>query len=479
MGDALHRADESFTAKVVGIIDLTLEQLQESSLVLATPSREDSFLSGFGVDGTVLKMLDRDKGAVIGEIRELKSAKKWSEIIDIFHPVEEKYPELAALNLCDDINQEIAFALGAVNRHDEALECLKVIVESQPNNGLAHYSIGYNVLDKMYNARTNRLSIPFQQKKLLLELGHNHFAKAIDLRPESVTFSYRHGMLYKDIENKPQKAIPLFRNAISNWEKLSTREQQDQHQQKPKYIRSLYHLASCLLKQNKPQESLCFLEKMLAQDQEKNHMDSLYKHFALGKVYYALGNWQECLKSLDLAMSTAERGQNIDYVNELMARNYLQTGMALEGITLLEKIPARRRRPYIQWTYADLLASLGEIERAIKLLHQVASCDRRSKHKALIRICRLELRRDQVEKGFEAVEQANTFCLQTYTNPSKEGLFWQAVCLYRLRRFSECEEITSELQLRKYHNPDLNRLVKLLVEKKLERSRKPVLHLAG
>ena len=105
--------------------------------------------------------------------------------------------------------------------------------------------------------------MPYKEKKRLIDLGHTHFQTACKLHPDSVTFFYRHAVLYKEIENKTWLAVPLFEQAIVNWECKDAETQKKQHQQYPKYIKAMYHLASCLLKNDMPGRSFELIDKVI------------------------------------------------------------------------------------------------------------------------------------------------------------------------------------------------------------------------
>lgn len=454
-------------AKVVGHVDLQQDKSgnrQEAAQQVPQNQHnlQDSFLSGSVGESGMADHLKRELSRVLTEMKELQAATRWQDIVALFFPVEEKLPELADAGMDTEVRLNLSFALCQAGRHEQAIASLQPVVAREKDNSLANYNIGYCVLDYFYRARTDRRLIPVQRRGELLKLGHHHFDAARRLRPDSVTFSYRQAILYKDIEDKPKLAVPIFRQAITNWLSLSPEQQQKYHQQRPKYSKSMYHLASCLLKLDQAKESLQLLEKLLAEDQGRNHVQPLFKHFAMGKVLYNLGRYDQSLQQLETAAYVAERGQATDFVHELAARNCLCLKRPEKAMEAIGHIAPQRRRPYVRWTESDALVGLGRHSQAIRVLQDCAGKDRRSRHVALIRLCRIHLQQSELQEALDGAYKAVRFCTDTYGNPSKEAQFWQAVCLYRLGRSHEALPLVVELEKGRFHYPNFIRLAQLV-----------------
>ncbi len=408
--------------------------------------------------------LQRDHDRVLAEISELQSENRWDDIIALFHPVRDKLPELEDSGMAGEVRLKVGFALGRAGRHAEALACLTPVAEQDPENAMAHYSMAYTAVDALFSARTGHQPMPHRGKKRLLETAHDHFREACRLRPGSVSFFYRHGILYKEIEQKPRRAIPLFEQAIANWEGKDAETRKRHHQQRPKYIKAMYHLASCMLHQGMAGRSLELMNRLLEEDQDRDHMDPVFKHFAMGKVLHALGRPEQALEHLELAAYRAEKGQPVDFVYELAARCGLVLHQPERAAKYIDRIPAARRRPYVRWTEADVLVALGRKQQALQVLTVTAERDRRSRHKALIRIGRIHLGSGNFIKAEQKCREAAEFCRTTFGNPSHEAMFWQAAALYRLDRFREAGEIIGELSDHRFRYPNFNRLAGLVRE---------------
>ncbi len=445
-------------ARVVGRIDLK----PVAQAHAGKQTGDDDFMQALAASPWMSSQASKECQRVLSEISELQSENRWDDINALFYPVEEKLPELCAAGMDSNIRQEVAFSLGRAGRHQDAIRCITPVLEKEPENVMAHYTLAYTALDLLYTARTRRRLLTPSRKREMIDLAHSHFAKARELRPESVTFFYREAMLYKEIEDRHRKAIPLFQRAVANWDRLSEKDKKERHQQRPKFVRSLYHMASSLLKLGMPSRSLEVMERLMEEDRDRDHVSAVFKHFAMGKVLHALGRPEEALDHLDTAAYRAGRGESVEYVHELAARCCLVAGNSARALSYIEKIAHNRRRPYIQWTHADVLVAAGRMDDALRLLERCAERDRRTRHVALIRMARIYFASERMEEARAAASQAADFCEQTFGNASNEALFWQAAALHGLERSVEALEVLEDLSARRFHYPNLGRLLSVV-----------------
>ncbi len=226
----------------------------------------------------------------------------------------------------------------------------------------------------------------------------------------------------------------------------------------------MYHLASCLLTNGRPGRSLELLEKVLELDRDRNHMQPVFKHFAMGKVLHALGRYRQALEHLEVAAYRADREQPVDFVHELAARCHLLLHCPEKAATSIDCIPPPRRRPYVRWTEADVLVAAGRTEKALQVLAATAERDRRSRHKSLIRMARIQLTLGRCAEAEQASREAAEFCRHSFGNPSHEALFWQAAALYKLQRADDALQIIDELEKHHFRYPNFSRLKKLVLE---------------
>jgi tetratricopeptide (TPR) repeat protein len=181
----------------------------------ATPP---DFLSALAELGVKEAQVRRERSRVIGEINVLRAENRWEDILALFHPVEEKLPELAALGLATPVRAEAAFALGHLGRHDEAIELYARCLVEEPDNFHYHSGLAYAAYDTLYATKGRQLMLHPAERRARIELARRHFAAAQSLRPDRITNYYRQGMLFKKIQGKSAETLPLFETAVRNWD---------------------------------------------------------------------------------------------------------------------------------------------------------------------------------------------------------------------------------------------------------------------
>lgn len=422
---------------------------------------KDDFLFHLAQGGADMDRLRGELQRVQGEIAALRAENRWEDILALFHPVADKLPELATVGLDLPVLREVAFGLGHVARHDEAIAAYRTCLEREPDNFHHHAGMGYTLYDSLYAAKARQVMLHPSERRQRIEQAHLHFQAAQKLRPEGVTNFYRQGTLFKQIQNKPEKALPLFETAVRNWLAYTDEQRQARHQERKNYVKALYQLSSCLLDQQRFQQALERLRECLAEDQGSNYLSVVHKHFALGKIHFQMGRMEQARQALELAAAQA-RPEDDDFVFELLARVHLAEKNHDKAWSILEKVPQHRRRPYFRWTEADVLAARGEIQRARKVLEQAAERDRKGRHKALLRLVRLDFQAGDYQQCLKWAGQADQFFRQTYINPCADALFWKAGALIRLNRMDEARQATRELEAFRPGYPFLPRLRELL-----------------
>ena len=421
------------------------------------------FLTTLAEVGVKEARLRGERTRLLNEISALRTENRWEDIIALCHPVEEKVPELEALGLATPLRAETAFALGHLGRYDEALELYSRCVAEQPDSFHHHAGLAYTAYDSLYAAKGRQLMLHPAERKARIELAHRHFAAAQALRPHQVTNYYRQGMLFKKLQGKPEEALPLFETAVRNWEAYSPEAQQARHQERKNYVKALYQAASCHLAAQRPARALEVLSRCLREDEESGHFSVVHKYFALGKVHFELGDLPQALHALEFAALKANP-EDDDFVFELLARLHLARGAAGQAWEAVNRVPPRRRRPYFRWTEADVLTARGDWEHARKVLLEAAERDRRGRHKALLRLARLEFRQGRYEPCRHWAGEADRFFHSLFQNPCGDALFWQAAALLRLGRLEEAQAAARDLAQCLPHYPHLGRLRQLIGE---------------
>ncbi len=433
--------------------------VEEETPEINRAEKDGAFLDQLATQEVSAQELQKAFGRLWAEIETLRAEARWQELVDLLHPADQRFPELVEAGLGPALWGETVFALCHLKRYDAALDLARRCVRECPEDYHAHARLAYAAYDSLYAAKNREVLLHPEERKARIELAHKHFAKAQALRPDNVTQFYRQGMLYKAVQAKPERALPLFRSAVKNWEALDNEQKKARHQERKNYVKALYQWASCLLALGNAKEALAVLTRCLEEDASSEHFSVVHKYFALGKVHHALGNLEEADKALNFAAIQADPGDH-DYVFELRARVALAQRRFEEAEKALGRIPPHRRRPYVLWTEADVLAARGRLDQAKGVLKKAAEKDRRGRHKALVRLAKIAFRENAFEKCLQYAREASDFCRQTYQNPHDEALFWEAAANFRLARHKEAWEVAKGLEAFRPHYPHLGELKK-------------------
>ena len=393
------------------------------------------------------------KRRLMAEIKELEHQKKWQDILTLAYPLEEKYPFLVELELDIELRKKIGFALVRCSMHQKALNLLLPLLKQEPENFKISYAVAYAAYDALYMHKNKQLALSQKEKQNLLQLAHQYFKKCVNLKPDTVTVNYRLGMLYKEFEDKPRKAIPMFKKAILNWDRMTISEREKRHQERPKFIKSLYHLAACFVKLSLPSNSLKLLKRLLKEDEATNFIKPVFKYFALGKTFYALNQFKEALEYLYTASAVAEGKRAPDYVIELTAGCLLMLNKPEKALAEIDRITLKYMRPYVRWRRSDILVALKKHEEALRTLEEGLDKDGISRHKTFLRIARIHYSMREYDKAISAAEKAAQFYQKKFGNELKDAAFVQAVSLLGLKEACNAKMLLENLLKQGYSCP--------------------------
>ncbi len=426
---------------------------------------EDEFLKEADLVSVRRQVAESRLKMVLTEMAEIIRERQWQQALDLFYPVREKLPELADMEMDTPVREKLGFALGQLGRFDDAVEELRVCVEREPENFYPHSALAYTAYNSLFAAGNREIFLSGKVRQDRIALAHRHFKEAQRLRPDGVTNFYRQAMLLYKIENKPQKALPVFSRAVANWEALSESEKNDRHQERKNYVKALYRKAGILLAQGDCRGADQTLKRCLMEDEKSDYLSRLHKYFALGKVEYHANRLREARNALLFAEKCRGR-EPIDFVFELLARVYLGLNSPEKALSAIEQVPEEQRRPFFRWTEADVLCAMGRHDNARSALEACIKRDRRSRHKGLIRLCRIEYLSGDYRGVMVHAREADRFFREQWTNPCADALFWLAVGALRTGELEQARSAAHELRDFQPGYPKLDRLLKRLDEKR-------------
>lgn len=440
--------------------------IEEAVKILPFPEKEEreslesDFLTDIIKDGASPSELQRDLTRFLGEVISLRNEHRWNDIIELCYPIEEKIPHLANVDSAAILENEIVFALCQLKRFDEAIEMARKLTNKMPDVFHVHSCLAFVAYSSLLADKNREIVLTPKIRKKRFEIAHRAFARAEELRPDGVTVFYRHGMLFKAIQQRVDRALPLFKRAVDNWESLDEESRIRRHQERKNYVKALYQLSLCYLEQNYFAQAITSAEKCIGENASTQYLSNVNVYYTLGKILFEARFIERAIQSLERAVVDADPKHN-DYVFELLARALVTHGQPDKALEALYRIPKPLRRPYVLWTEADVLIHMGRYDEARRVLKRAAEIDRLGQHKALIRLVKLELKVSDFDKALEYAERANQFFQTTYGKFYHEALFWEAVIFIKKGKRAEAEKALEEL----YHlNPFYPHLRKLRQE---------------
>jgi hypothetical protein len=99
------------------------------------------------------------------------------------------------------------------------------------------------------------------------------------------------------------------------------------------------------------------------------------------------------------------------------------------------------------------------LEKAKQVLIACQDKDARSRHKALIRLAKIEYLLQDFQASVNYAEDAGRFFNEKWGNIYDEGLFWQAAGAHRLGQIDRAKKLAGELKEINPHFPKLNVLL--------------------
>ena len=266
--------------------------------------KEDTF---FSMDDLVPVKKDAAKRSlkrILSEMGELIREKKWEDAVALFYPVEEKQPELTANGMDIPVRAKTAFALGQLQRFDDAIAELTLCVNGDPGNFYHHSSLAYTAYNSLFAAQNRDVFLSGKARADRIELAHRHFRRSQELRPGGVTNFYREGMLYLKIEGKSEKALPLFQKAVACWEQLTEEERRARHQERKNYVKALYRFSGVLLNKGDGHGAFKIMTRVLSEDEKSGYLSLVFKYFAYGKIQFHLNRFDKARDALLFALQS-------------------------------------------------------------------------------------------------------------------------------------------------------------------------------
>jgi tetratricopeptide (TPR) repeat protein len=284
--------------------------------------------------------MENAEQAVVGDLERAMRAMKenrWADAIVDLRIVHGRMPT----NI--DIAGKLGFALSRDEKYYEAIRVFEEVCKMQPREAKWPYMVGY----QYYNQKDWPRAVEW-------------FSKAVELRRGYVKALYRKGYAHAALGQEPQ-AINAFTECISSWEKMTPEAQEHD---RANYGKAQFQLGKI------------FFKKSLSLKARRHLQIAAQIHSADQNVLYELGQCYLKNNQLEDALRTLWDADRIkpgtDYVLDRLAQTLAQKGDYAAAEQQYQRIPERRRRPFVLQHLGTMYLQQGQHQKALPYLESAA-----------------------------------------------------------------------------------------------------------
>ena len=359
------------------------------------------------------------------EIKALEKANNWPGIVNLLKPLcvegGELWNDPAAIS-------SLGFAYTQLKKLPEAEALYRRWIEIEPDRAQPFYSLGY----------------VFYQRQQWEEAIH-WFEQALRLHPNYLVCLYRLAYAYYQFR-KAKKAKNALIRARQVYE--SSVDERFLKRNRKTYIRVLFLLGKVLLALKEYQKAYSLFCSVLELD-DRRYIDREHKLYELAKAQTHLGEYSAALKSLEQALHPRFPQP---YMLDLQGRIYHRMGEYQKALASYNRALRFRQFDYILMDRAQTHLAMGKVNRAVDDLHWALKRSRKSKHKILLELGKIELERNHLSEAGHYFRTAIQQKLQQYGSDYAEAHY--LLVFYHLKN-GEREKAREELQTALELNPHL------------------------
>jgi tetratricopeptide (TPR) repeat protein len=277
---------------------------------------------------------------VVGDLERAMCAMKenrWADAVVDLRAAHERMPADI------DTAGKLGFALSRDGKYDEANRVFGEVLNKEPGEAKWPYMIGY----QYYNQKNWPQAIEW-------------FSKALELRRGYIKALYRKGYAHAAIGQEPQ-AINALTECISFWEETTPEAQE---RDRPIYGKAQFQLGKIYFKKGLSLKAGRHLE--IAAQIHSTDQDVLYE---LGQCYLKNNQLEDALRAL-YAADRIKPGT--DYVLDRLAQTLARKGDYAAAEQQYQRIPERRRRPFVLQHLGAMYLQQGQHEKALPYLESAA-----------------------------------------------------------------------------------------------------------
>ncbi len=247
----------------------------------------------------------------------------------------------------------LAFCYSRLRQHGRAIDIYERLCRLEPSVARWRYSLGYQYYDQQEYSQ-----------------AIDHFDKALEIEPGYIPVLYRKGYALSTMEAQRGQALTTFEQCRKAYCGLSEGEAKKRAQKY--YAGACYQQGKLFLKAgNKHLAEERLLEAVEMKSEEAD------VHYALGKLYFKMGRFDQAISSLETAQDLSQKPQH--YILDQLGRAYAENGRLREAIGTYEQMPHDiRKRAYILRNMGTVYMKLEDWHKAEQTLGDAVKAEHRN-----------------------------------------------------------------------------------------------------
>jgi tetratricopeptide (TPR) repeat protein/cold shock CspA family protein len=286
-----------------------------------------------------------DENDLLEKAESLIKKEKWDDAVALLRPQHEgeklSIKGLKILAQCHSRNKD----------YIEASKIYEELCEKQPHDARLAYLLGYQYqMLKNWDGAVGK------------------YEKCLELFPHFIKAYLQLGISF-EVQDRPNEALKAYRKGFQAYRQMQPHRQKDFS---PVCSKILTQAAKLLQsfdnKAENTQKKIQFCLKESVSCEPAN-ADNLYR---LGRFLLEMKRTDEALMYLKKAHSLAPHKE---YISHKIAQSFLQKGEGAKAFEVYEKIPVRKRGPYILNGMAICLRKQGKAEEAARFLFRATQLE--------------------------------------------------------------------------------------------------------
>jgi len=340
---------------------------------------------------------------------------------------------------------EVAFALGQLGRHREAIDLLlrACAVEGAWRRASALAYQHYAWAMALQRPGKGRIE---GDRETIRKGFRRWIEEALRLRPDSIKDLYRLGVFEAQVESRHDAAaLRALMKAIEHYVGLPDGERERRGDLRKVYLKALYAAARSALRLGRVKLARKLSFACIREDKETDHVAPVHKLHLAARVCLASGELDHAERAARVALDGKGPARR-DYLFGLLSDIALKRNDASAAVAWIDThVPPHRRDASLWRRLGDAHREAGDAQRAAAAWDNALKKDRCGRHLTLVRLGELYLEQGQLGRAEDAFRKAVDFCKSRYMRDDPRALAGLGRALQARGKAAEADRIRARL----------------------------------